>query len=69
MTMGGYEEFMDIFLGVNPKLDYIWGHFYTFYGLFLFKGTGWGIFFGCLLKNSNIFWVCLKFLIFFGVNV
>ena len=63
----GYEDFVDIFLGSSQNLTVLRGHFYTFQGLFLAQGTEWGIFFG-VAKISNIFWGCLKFLIFFGVK-
>ena len=48
---GGYEDFVDIFLGSPQNWTIFRGHFYAFYGLFLrsryrmgdnFSGIFWG---------------------------
>ena len=55
-------------------MDIFWGHHKS--GLYLgvismhfmvFQGTEWGIFFW-VAKMSNIFWGCLQFLKFLGVD-
>ena len=56
---------MDTFFGVITKLDYIKGSFLCILGSFLkVKVQNGGIF--TIAKISNIFFGCLKFLIFFG---
>ena len=53
--LGGHHE-------IGLYLVVISMHFRVFS---LGQGTEWGMFFG-VAKISNIFWGCLKFLIFFG---
>ena len=60
----GYEDVVDIFWGhhkIRLYLGVISMHFMVFSSV---HGTECGIFFG-VVKISNIFWACLKFLIFF----
>ena len=52
---GGYEDFVDIFLGSSQNWTILRGHFYAFSGLFLGQATEWEIFLG-VVKISNIFW-------------
>ena len=54
-----------IFFGVITKLDYISGvismHFMVFFKIMAQNGDIFGV-----AKISNIFWGCLKFLIYLG---
>ena len=61
---GGMKIF---FFLVITKLDYIKGSFLFILGYFLKVNVQNGGYFGELLKFEIFFW-CLKFLIFFGVN-
>ena len=64
----GYEDFVDIFLGSSQNWTIFRGHFLCILWSFLkVLRTEWGIFFW-VAKISNIFFECLKFLIFFRVN-
>ena len=63
---GGYEDFMDIFLGSSQN----WASLRVIsmqFRVFLRARYRIGISFW-VAKISNIFWGCLNFLIFFGVN-
>ena len=63
---GGMKIFVGIF-GGHHKLDYILGSFLCILRYFLnVKVQNRGYFQGWVAKISNIFWGCLKFLIFFG---
>ena len=59
----GYDDFVDIFLGSSQN----WASFRVismqFRVFFKVKVQNWDIFW--VAKISNIFWGCLKFLIFF----
>ena len=58
----GYEDFVDIFWGSSQNWTIFRGHSYAF--KVFSQGLELGIF--CeVAKISNIFWGCLKFLIFF----
>ena len=63
--LGGFQKILWIFLGGYHKIglysEVISMHFRVFSEG---QGTDWGIFLG-LLKNSNIYLGCLKFMIFF----
>ena len=63
----GFENFVDIFWGSSQNWTKFRGHFYAFYGLFLWPRYRMGDIFGGLLK-FQIFFGCLKFLIFSLVN-
>ena len=66
MNILGYEVFVDIF-GGNHKIGLYLGVISMHLRVFSYgQGTEWGIFF--YPKISNIFWGCLKILIFLGVN-
>ena len=67
MIFLGYEDFVDIFGGSSQNWTIFRGLFYAFQGLFLRSRCRMGDIFW-VAKISNIFWGCLKFLIFFGVN-
>ena len=51
---GGYEDFMDIFLGSSQNWASFRRYFYAFWGLFLRSMYRIGLFFG-VAKISNIF--------------
>ena len=61
--LGGYEDFVD-FLGGHHEIGPVWGTLLCNLGSFLRSRYRIGIFWG-VAKISNIFWGCLKFLIFF----
>ena len=61
----GYEDFVYIFWGPSQNWTIFRGYFYAFKGLFLWSLYRMGIFLG-VAKISDIFWGCLKFLIFLG---
>ena len=60
----GYESFVDIFWGHRKKLEYTEGSFLCILGYFLKVKVQNGGFFW-VAKISNMFWGCLKFLIYF----
>ena len=62
----GYEDFVDIFLGSSQNWASLRVISVNFRVFFKVKVQNWEIF--RVAKISNIFWGCLKFLIFLGVN-
>ena len=66
MNIFWHEDFVDIFIGVITKLEYIKLSFLFILGSFLKVKLQNGGIFGSL--KFQIFLWCLKFLIFFGVN-
>ena len=60
----GYEDFVDIFRASPQNWSIFRGHFYALKGLFLRERYRMEDIFW-VAKISNIFWGCLKFLIYF----
>ena len=67
MNIFGGMTILWIFLGVITNLDYIEGSFLCILGSFLKIKVNKGGYLG-VVRISNIFGGCLKFLIFFWVN-